>query len=74
MEVPRQGVKSELQLLAYVTARATQDLSWTCDLHDSWQQRQILSWLNEARDQWLLANLMVTSRIGFYCATTGTPK
>ena len=37
MEVPRLGVKSELQLLAWATATAMQDLS--CDLHhSSWQQ------------------------------------
>ena len=33
MEVPRLGVKSELQLLAYTTATATPDLSCTCNLH-----------------------------------------
>ena len=36
MEVPRLGVKSELQLLAYTTA--TQDPSHFCDLHRSSQQ------------------------------------
>ena len=33
MEFPGLGVKLELQLLAYTTAIATQDLSWVCDLH-----------------------------------------
>ena len=33
MEVPRLGVESELHLLAYTTATATQDLSCICDLH-----------------------------------------
>ena len=33
MEVPRLGVESELQLLAYTTAIATRDLSYVCDLH-----------------------------------------
>ena len=33
MEVPRLGVKSELQLLAYTTAIATPDPSGVCDLH-----------------------------------------
>jgi len=38
MEVPMLGVKLELQLLAYATARATQDLSHVCDLlYSSWQ-------------------------------------
>ena len=31
MEVPRLGVESELQLPAYTTATATQDLSRACD-------------------------------------------
>ena len=31
MEVPRLGVESELQLLAYTTATATRDLSLICD-------------------------------------------
>ena len=35
MEVPRLGVKSELQLLAYATATATPDLSCICILHHS---------------------------------------
>ena len=51
MEVPRLGVKSELQLLAYTTATAIQDLSCICKLHHSSQQRQILNPLNEARDR-----------------------
>ena len=32
MEVPMLGVESELQLLAYTTAIATQDPSHVCDL------------------------------------------
>ena len=37
MEVPRLGVQSELQLLAYTTAAAAWDLSKVCDLHlSSW--------------------------------------
>ena len=35
IEVPRLGIKSELQLLAYTIATATRDLSWICDLHNS---------------------------------------
>ena len=50
MEVPRLGVELELQLLAYTTASATQDLSHICDLHLSLQQHQILNPLSEARD------------------------
>ena len=33
IEVPRLGVKSELQLWAYTTATATQDPTCICDLH-----------------------------------------
>ena len=35
MEVPRLGVKSQLQLWAYTTATAMLDLSHICDLHRS---------------------------------------
>ena len=35
MEVPRLGVKWELQLLSYATATATWDLSCIWDLHHS---------------------------------------
>ena len=38
MEVPRRGVRSELQLPAYTTATATPDSSLVCDLHHSSQQ------------------------------------
>ena len=64
MEVPRLGVKSELQLPAYTTATAKQDLSRICYPHCSSQQRQILNPLSEARDH------MVPSWICFCCATT----
>ena len=50
MEVPRLGIKLELQLLAYATATAMQDPSYICDLYHSSWQRQILSPLSEARD------------------------
>ena len=50
MEVPRLGVKCELQLPAYTTAVATWDLSGVYDLHHSSWQCQILNPLNEARD------------------------
>ena len=43
MEFPRLGVQSELQLLAYATATATQDPSCVCDLHLSSRQCQILN-------------------------------
>ena len=72
MEVPRLGVKSELHLLAYTTATATQDLSSICDLHHSSQQRWILNPQSKARDQ--TYNLMVPSQIHFCCARMGTPS
>ena len=72
MEVPRLGVWSELQLLAYPTAIAMPDLSRICDLHHSSQKRQILNLLSEARDQ--THNPMVPSQIHFRCATMGAPQ
>ena len=72
MEVPRLGVKSELQLEAYTTATATQDPSCICNLYHSSRQHQIPNPLSEARDP--TRNLVVPSRIRFHCATTGTPK
>ena len=53
MEVPRQGVESELHLPATATATATAapDLSHICDLHCSPWQCQILIPLSKARDE-----------------------
>ena len=51
MEVPRLGVKSELQPSAYTTALATPDPSRVCDLHHSSGQCQLLNPLSEARDR-----------------------
>ena len=50
MELPRLGVKSELQLLAYATAIALWDLSCACELHHTSRQHQILNPLSESRD------------------------
>ena len=72
MEVPRLGVKSGLQPLAYATATATPDLSRICDLHHSSWQCRILNPLSEVRDQ--THNLVVPSQIRFCCATMGTPR
>ena len=61
MEVPRLGVKSELQLPAYATVTATPDPSCIYNLHHrSWQHR-ILNPLSKARDG--THNLMVPSQI-----------
>ena len=49
--IPRLGVQSELQLLAYTTATATVDPSCVFNLHHSSRQCQILNPVSEARDQ-----------------------
>ena len=61
MEIPRLGVESELQLPAYTTATAVQNLSHVFDLHHRSGQRQILNPLSEARD-WTHV-LMDTSQV-----------
>ena len=72
IEVPRLGIISELQLLAYTTATATSDLSSICDLHHSSGQRWILNPLSEDRDRNCI--LMDTSQDPYRRATTGIPK
>ena len=72
MEVPRLGVESELQLLAYTTATATQDPNHVCHLHQSSRQRRILNPPSKARGR--IQNLSVPSWIRFPCAMTGTPQ
>ena len=71
-EVPRPGIKLELQLPAYTTATAMPYLSCLCDLHHSSWQRQIAKPLIEARDGTCI--LMDTNWICFHCITTGTPS
>ena len=61
MELPRRGVKSELQLPAYSTATAMPDLSCICSLCHSLQQCLILNPLSEARGQTCV--LMDTTRV-----------
>ena len=63
MEIPRLGVKLELQLLVCVIATAVRDPSHICDLHHSLWQRRILNPLSEARD-WTHI-LLYTSRVCF---------
>ena len=58
---PRLGAEWELQLPAYTTATATQDLSLVFDLHHSSRQCRILNPLSEATDR--THNLMDTSRV-----------
>ena len=69
MAVSRLGVQLELLRLP---ATATPDLRGVCDLHRSSRQFWFLNPLNKARDG--TRNLMVPNRIGFHCATTGTPR
>ena len=64
MQVPRLGVESELQLLAYATATATWDPSRICNLQHSSGQCQILNPLNEARNQTHM--FMDTSQIRYH--------
>ena len=71
MEVPRLGAKSELQLPAYATATATQDLSQVCNLPHISLQCQIPNPQSEARDR--TCNLLVPRQICFRCATMGPP-
>ena len=49
IEVPVLGDESEVQLLAYITATETLDLSHICSLHLSSQQCLIINPLNKAR-------------------------
>ena len=70
MEVPRLGVKSELQLLAYATATAPKDPRCICNLYHNSRQCQTLNPLSKARDPTL--NLTVPSRIRFRCTAMGT--
>ena len=51
MEVPRRGVESELQLLAFATGIAMRDLSCTYNLCSSLWQCWILNPLSENRDR-----------------------
>ena len=71
MEVPRLGVKSELQLLAYATATAAQDPSHMCDLQHSSRQGWILIPLSEVRDQTHIP--MDASQVRCHGATMRTP-
>ena len=80
MEIPRLGIKSELQLQAYATATATWDQSQVCDLHSSSRQYQILN-QSEARagthilmdSSWVL-NLLSLNRNSLWCFSKGFGK
>ena len=51
MEVPKLGVKLELQLLAYATGTVMPDLGHISHLRGSLWQRQILNPLSKSRDR-----------------------
>ena len=63
-EVPRLGVESELQLLAYAITTAMPGPNHFCNLHHSSQQHQICNPLSEARDQ---ACILMDIRRVHYC-------
>ena len=71
MEVPRLGVESELQPLAYATASAAPDPSRICNRHHSSRQCWILNPRREARGRTCV--LMDASQICFRRAPTGAP-
>ena len=66
MEVPRLGVKLELQLPAYAIATATPDLSLICNLHHSLWQCWILNPLSGAGD-WTLILTDIVSFCFCFC-------
>ena len=70
MQVPKLGVKSELQVPACTTATAMPDPSCVCSVHHSSQQHQILELLSKASNRTCI--LMHTSWAGFCWATKGT--
>ena len=63
MEVPRLGVKTELQLPAYTTATETSDLSHVYNLHHSSWQGGILSPRSKAKNR--TSVLMDASQMSF---------
>jgi len=64
MEVPRLGVKLELELSAYTTATAMPGLGRVCDLHHRSWQHWILNPLSRARDGTFV--LMDTSWVHYH--------
>ena len=66
MEVPRLGVKSELQLPACTTATATQAPSHFCDLHHSpWKHQSLTHWERprfEPASSWIIVGFFSTAR------------
>ena len=72
MEVSGLGVESELQLLAYVTATATECPSYICNLHTTAHHNTgSFNPRSEARDQTRI--LMDTSWVRYRWTTRGSP-
>ena len=65
VEVLRLGVKSKLQLPAYITATVIWDPSHICDLRSSSWQCQTLNPLSKARDQ---THFLTDTMVGYYPA------
>ena len=62
MKVPGLGVKSEPPLPAYTTATVTPDLSHSCNLRLSLEQRWIFNPLSKARDRtYILMDIVLGS-------------
>ena len=66
MEVPGLGVDLELQLLAYVTATATDDPSRVCDLTPQLTAMPDPEPTGEARDRDRTHILMFTSQVHYH--------
>ena len=71
MEVPRLGVKSDLQLPAYTTATAMPDWGWVSNLYQSSEHHWVFNPLREARDGTCI--LIDPSLISFHFAMMGSP-
>ena len=70
MEVPKLGLKSEEQLLAYSTATSTWDPSHICDLHhSSWQPGSPIHWMRSG-----IEPASPQTLVGFVSAAPWTPK
>ena len=69
IEVPRPGIESDLQFLAYTTATATQEPSHIFNQHDSSGQCRIFNPLSEAMDRTCI--LMDTSGVFNLLSNTG---
>ena len=74
MEVPRLGIKSEIQLPAYTTAMAMPDPNYFCNLHDSHSNARYLThWAGpgiEPASSWILVGIVTTETQWKLCSST----